>query len=279
MQLKLNPRSLLNTPALNIRGHNKAGEIGVDVGIIDLEDSIPKNKKEEARKAAKNFLNVARSFITALRINSIRSPEGLQDILFFIEINNVPDIVILPKVESEEEIIILRELLSVENNLPALFSVIESPKGLVNINQIARASSGLIFGSADYAAELGIDITSEGMLFVRSTIALTAARFKIPAIDAPYFNVNNEQGLIDECINVKKIGFHGKIAIHPSQVKAINQIFTPDANQLAYAKNILDEFTQSKKIISTLDGIMIGPPFIKLAKKILSQSRDSNIHV
>lgn len=278
MLLKLNPKSFLNTPALNIQGHNKAGEIGADVGIVDLEDSIPKNKKEEARKAAKDFLNVTRSFITALRINSIRSLEGLQDILFLIEINNMPDIVILPKVESKEEVTMVKELLCVKNKLPALFTVIESPKGLTNINQIAKASAGLIFGSADYAAELGIEITREGMLFARSIIALTAARFKIPAIDAPYFNINNEEGLVDECIDVKKIGFHGKIAIHPSQVKVVNQIFTPSIDQLTYAKNIIDEFYRSKKTISTLGGTMIGPPFIKLAKKILAQDRVNNIH-
>lgn len=272
MTIKIYPRCILNTPALQIEWFSKAEKYGVEAGTIDLEDSVPKNKKEEARENARIYFSSKYSFINVIRINSIRSSDGIKDILLLLSTSYPPDIVILSKVESAEEIKIVSNILETINFQPQIFSAIETPKGLLNINAIAEVSNGIIFGAADYSAEMGVEITRESSMFARHMIVTTATAFGIPAIDAPCLNIDNTEELIADCEYARKIGFHGKIAIHTSQIKIINQIFSPTQEQIAWATEVIDEFTKSEKSILTLNGVTMGPPFIKMAQRILARS-------
>ncbi|WP_371368221.1 (3S)-malyl-CoA thioesterase [Sporomusa rhizae] len=261
-------RSFLFTPAIKIKSLEKAREVNADIGILDLEDGVPKERKAEARRNVFNFFQIQPSFATGLRINKLESEEGIKDILLLLHMKNVPNLIIAPMVESADEIKIVRNLLS-KKPLIKLYSTLETPKALSCINEIAKVSDGLIFGSADFSACMGINITWEGSLLARSLLAAAAASNEIPAIDTACFNLTDSLELEKECCNVKKLGFTGKAAIHPSQVQTINLNFSPSEDQINFAKNIIAEYNRSQGGISRVSDTMIGPPFVKMAKQIL----------
>lgn len=266
------PVSFLYTPLTMIDHIFKSHEVGADVGVFDLEDSIPDNKKAVSRSLLHKCLSNPNFLpLKAVRINSIRCKFGLEDVLFFLENKIIPDIIILSMVESKDEISILKELLIENQPLIKIYAIIETPKALHKIREIASVCDGLIFGSADLSTFLHVPITWENMLHARYSIAHTAAEYGIDAIDTACYILDSENVLEDECRKVKELGFHGKSAIHPKQVAIINKIFYPNKSELDYATKIIEKSTQQDAPVFAFDGKMIGPPFIKKAKEIVNR--------
>lgn len=265
--------SFLVTPALDVACFEKIQNYHADCYVVDLEDSVPENKKNNGRELARHLFNSNESKVNSIRINSIRTQDGIKDILLLLDLVRMPEIIMVPMIESSGDINLLKSILSASSQIPKIFSVIETPSGLINIKDIARSSNGLIFGSADFAAAMGTEISSESSRYARTILTTTASAFGIPAFDSPCFNLTEQEELIVECQYAKEIGFHGKIAIHPSQLDVINKLFSPSLKQTEWAQKIVASFNKSEKNIEKLDGKMIGPPFLKLAKKILLANR------
>jgi len=263
------PKSFLYTPATNTKNLFKAENLHADVAVIDLEDSIPQYKKEEARISLLEFSKKT-DFkpIKAVRINSIRKSDGLEDIIWMVKNKWTPDIIIMTMVDDPEEIIILKNMLS---DATDIYVTVETPLAIHKILEIAAVSNGLIFGSADLAATLGVNITWDNMFYARSKIAMAAANYNIPAIDTACYQMDSLDILSMESRKVREMGFTGKAAIHPSQLDIINTIFTTDENELNQAKLIVSEFEKNKGEIVKINGQMIGPPFYLKAKKLLAR--------
>ncbi len=267
-------RSFLFTPAIHSGKLNKGEQIHADVSVFDLEDSVALTDKPQARQNLINFFMNKKPFLTAIRINSIRTREGLDDLQFLINLKFTPDVIFIPKVNCSEEITIVKELLKLNRDrLPIIMAIIESAQAVVNVVSIATASDGVIFGSLDFAADSDIEPTWESLLLARSRIVMAASNAGIPCIDTAYFDVSDNVGLADECNKLRQLGFRAKAAIHTSQVGTINCIFSPTQNEIDHATKVIQAYSNSEGGIKVLDSQMIGPPFVLKAKKILNRSK------
>jgi (S)-citramalyl-CoA lyase len=266
--------SYLFTPALDISKFSRGSESGAHMTVLDLEDSVPLPDKDNARKNILQFFSQQPSFVTGMRINSLHSQEGIKDIEILLTMKHLPDSIFLSKVSSESEIILVRDIfLSESKEVPNLIAIIESAQGLIHVNDIASVSSGLIFGSADYCADVGLVITPDNLFYPRQMIILAAAANDIICIDTPFFYIKDEMGLKNDCENSKKMGFFAKAALSVSQIKVINNVFRPTMEEILQANQILELYNKVKGGVSVLDNSMIGPPFVLMAKKILMRSK------
>lgn len=271
----LTVRTMLFTPANQPQRFAKAQAVGADGLIIDLENAVAFADKAQARATAIDYLKhyqTQAQFIVALRINSIKTIEGLHDLIALLDSQTVPDALMLPKVESAQEIAIYDELLSALN-LPYLV-LIETASGLQHAAEIAAASDNvraLIFGGGDLAADLGCELAWEPLLMARSTVVEAAATVGIAALDVPYLklNDNDADALIAETKRIKALGYTGKLTIHPDHVKAVLDTFMPTPNELSRAKHIVEAYERAGGRACEIDGNMIDLPLYRAAKRIV----------
>ncbi len=263
-------RSLLFTPAIYPERFEKSYECGADGIIVDMEDGVGLAQKEEARRhLAPYFSKKAHPhFVRALRINPLKTALGRADLKELLEKNIKPDILILPKVESPAEI--------VDKLLPQipLIAFIESPKGMALAREIALSSPRLValaFGVGDYAASLGAAHDWETMSHARSTLVQAAAEAGIDALDGPYFDIANSDGLSEEIKKSVRFGFAGKLAIHPSQVKQINNGFSPSSQAIEHALKIVRAMESSRGGACMVDGKMVDEPILLSARQVLDR--------
>jgi citrate lyase beta subunit len=268
-------RSMLMTCALNPQQYGKAEELGADVGTIDLEDSVPALRKDEARRLALPFFTdrADRRWLRTLRINSLRTAEGLRDILALLDSGARPDALLVPKVDSAQDLLILEEILGERLASTVFLVVIETAAGLCAVEEIAAASPrvrALVFGGADFSAEMGTSMEWEPLLYARSRILVAASRAGIPAMDSPCFDIEDAEALRSDVSRSRELGFLGKAAVHPRQVAAINEGFTPEPEAVARARRILARIEERGGQIAVLDGEMIGPPAVLAARRLLA---------
>lgn len=276
-------RTLLFTPANRADRFDKAKSTGADGIILDLEDAIPLAQKDAARKIAIDYFQKTKSehdsnFLRCLRVNSIKTPAGLKDILALLESNTKPDVIVIPKGEYPGEIIVLDTLLA--SIKPIYIILIETAVGLNHANAIACSSpnvKALFMGGADLAADLKSDISWDSMLAARSIIVRSAASAGIAALDVPYFNLQDtdSSALIQETKKIKALGFTGKCAIHPKHVKPILDTFTPTEKEIEEAKHIVEMFDKASGKVCEINGKMIDVPLYRMAKRIIEISTKS----
>ncbi|MDN6875424.1 aldolase/citrate lyase family protein [Pseudomonas citronellolis] len=270
-------RSILFTPALRVDRFHKGLTSGVDISLIDLEDSVALSNKQDAREALLECLQLqcATQAQVAVRINSIDSGEGYNDLMYLRKTQRSPDILLVPKVESSRDIAIVDALTAPYSANHRYFALIENTKGVDNIAEIAANSpklAGLIFGSADYTRSIGANICWETLLFARMAIVHAARSCHAQAIDTPYFDINDLNGLREDCLRVKKLGFNGRCVIHPSQTQIINTVFSPSEEELVRARRIVDAAQKSEGNICRVDGEMVGAPIIEEARRLLART-------
>ncbi|MDP9120306.1 MAG: CoA ester lyase [Acidobacteriota bacterium] len=263
------------TCALEPRRFGKALDAGADIGTIDLEDSVPLGAKDNARRLALPYFagKPRDNFMRALRINSMRTEHGLRDILALLESGVRPDALMVPKVESAQDLLILEQLLGERLASVGFLVIIETAAGLYAVDEIAAATKrvrAVVFGSADFASDIGISMDCENITYARTRIVLAACRARVPALDTPCFQVRSEARLESEIQVAKRLGFAGKVAIHPRQVAAINEGFSPPAQVVANARRILAECEDNRGHICVIDGQMIGPPAVQTARRVLA---------
>jgi (S)-citramalyl-CoA lyase len=245
---------------------------------IDLEDSVPEQSKEEARRLAMPFFTNRGerrpgSPLRMVRINCLRTPDGLRDILALLDSGARPDALFVPKVDSAQDLLILEEVLG--ERLAATFFVvlIETAAGLCAVDEIAAATPrlrALAFGGADFSAEMGISMGWDQLAYARSRIVVAATRAGIAAMDSPYFELENPAGLYAETHRSRAFGFQGRVAVHPRQVPTINAEYTPKAEAVARARRVVAATEEHHGQIAVLDGDMIGPPMLLAARRLLA---------
>lgn len=270
----LSVRSLLFTPALKSDHFIKAKEVGADCLIIDLEDAVAPDKKEQARISALSYLkqNFQDELLRGLRINNLATADGLRDILAILENKIYLDAIFLPKTESSHELKQLTELL--EAHLPHIIFIpmIETACGLAAASTIAAMPrvAGLLLGGADFTADIGAELNWDSLFVARTQIIQAAACANIAVFDMPDLNFSDDKGLITETQAIKKLGFAGKSAIHPHQISIINQIFTPTDNEIIQAQKIVAALAANKGAVTVVDGKMIDKPVARSAQRILN---------
>ena len=264
-----------NSPNLFEAGKNE-GSNGI---IIDLEDTIALADKPQAREICFKYLKntpASKHFLRGIRINSLKTKAGFEDVLGLIEYEVHPDFIMLAKTEYAEELLILDSLFQAH---PILYiALIETTLGIQQIDKISVSSPqlrGFCFGSGDFATDLSAGSGWEPLLYGRSRLICAASNARLPAFDAPYLNVKalNHQELIEEAQKSKALGFHGKFAVDPTHVNPIIQVFTPSLEEVAHAQRVMNAYRASKGDVCEVDGKMIDVPIARAAEKILAQAR------
>ncbi len=266
-------RTMLMTSAINPRQYPTALRSGADVCTLDLEDAVPPARRELARSlAARLFKGPSTGCVRALRINSLRTTDGLRDVLALAYGAVKPDALLIPKVNCAHDLLILEDMLGDTAADIDFLVTIETAAGLSAVEEIATATPrvrALVFGAADFAADLGISMDWEPLLYARSRIVAGAAAAGIPAIDAPTFGLGDELALKVDVNRSRELGFGGKAAVHPRQVAVINDGFTPLPTEVERARRIIDMAHEQSGQIGILDGQMVGPPMVAAAHGLL----------
>lgn len=267
-------RSFLFVPGNRPDRFAKALAAGADAVCVDLEDAVAPEEKDGARSAALEFLReTSPGPARVVRINSVRTRQGLKDLLALCEAAPRSGAVAVPKVESAEEVRWVAGLLADAN--VGLVTQVETIGALKNVDAIASASPetvAIMFGGLDLAAEIGVPPSWEALLQARSAVALAAAGNGLGAIDMPLPEARNAERCGEEARRVRAMGFTAKMAIHPAQVEAINEAFSPSAEEIAEAERVVEAFERSGRNVALLDGKMIERPVIENMRRVLSRA-------
>lgn len=265
-------RSILFVPATRPDRFQKALEAGADAVCIDLEDAVPPDKKQEARNIIASFPIGSRNDVAqCLRINALTTKDGILDLAALAEADARPDFLILPKVTAAIELAIVESVIS--DDIPVL-AVIESTTGLDAVHDIAAhpATRALMFGSADYSAEIGSTMGWDALLYARSKIIAAAAANGKKALDGIWPDIQDNVGLVDDTRRMKAIGFHGRVAIHPKQIRGIHIGFLPTDTELTMARKIVKAFDDAGRNAIQVNGKMVDQPIYDAAISLLKRN-------
>jgi citrate lyase beta subunit len=266
-------RSLLFAPANRPAIHDKALGSGADIVCLDLEDAVPPADKATARITATGFLTNAVGPERVVRINGLRSADGMRDMLALLDAGPTGGTIFLPKVATADEVRMVDELFT-ETAPPLKVAVlIESLEGLQNVVAILQASSRIsfaMFGAVDYAAELGVEVAHEPLLHARTTLVHAAKLAGVDVLDVPCLDFRDKDVVLAEARAAQQLGFTGKAAVHPSNLATINTTFSPSDAQVVHAKKVIGLFEASPNGLAVLDGKLIEKPVIRSMKRILA---------
>ena len=273
-------RSFIFCPGNKPELLTKALNSGADMVCVDLEDAIiPQHKDISRSKTLEAFktASVPKGIETLIRINDINSEDGFKDIEALSSASNLPSGLMLPKIKTAEEIQKLNNRFIDANININLHVIIETNQGLKNVWEIANSCSSiksLLFGGVDMSADLGCLGDWTSLLYARSRVVHAAAGAGIDSIDVPFLDLDNMEGLREEALLSKNLGFSGKGSIHPKQIEVLNSIFTPSDAEVSYAKKIIKAFEEASDGLVVVDGKLIEKPVLRTALKILANSKN-----
>jgi citrate lyase beta subunit len=261
-------RSLLFAPAVRPERFERALAAGADAVCIDLEDAVPPAAKATARSHAAEFLSKPRQNGPALgvRINGLDSPWWKEDMALAAQV----DFLMVPKVASPDQL----EQIGAMAPGVALWPLVETPDGLMHSWGIAAAKGvqGILFGAFDYATEVGCAMDWEPLLFARSQLAAACSRSRVDLLDSPSGDVRDFESLKASASRAKALGFTGRACIHPDQLDAVHEVFTPSEPEIEAALQVVAAFDASDGGASQLDGRLIELPVALAARRILTRA-------
>ncbi len=294
-------RSMLFVPAAVMSVIEKAARSAADAVCIDLEDSVARDQKTAGRA------NVARAFnsldfsgrLRMFRINALDTPFAYRDLIEVVEAagKNI-DLIMLPKVDSPDDVVFLDKLLGqieancgFENKI-GIEAQIETAAGFLNMREIAQSSSrleALIFGPGDYAASMQMPAAGIGEFdahdelypghrwhAVMHTIVAAARANGLRCIDGPVADYKDLAGLERSCKISRSLGFDGKQCVHPAQLPIANAVFTPSPEEKAHAEEVVRAYEQAKsngRGVVGVKGKMIDAASVRIAQTILERQR------
>jgi len=288
-------RSWMFVPGHRQRMIDKALGLNADVIMLDIEDGVAPNEKDTARKLISEALARERSPGTPerfVRINAIghaRMEADLEAVL-------CPGLngLVLPKVETVEEVLKVASIvnereprLNIARGSVRLLIAIESPRGLLNAPAIAACSPrvvGLMFGAEDFGREMGLPTRREEeaqeMLYARSAMVVAAASAHVQAIDGVWVDLKDTDGLFGFARQSRRLGFSGMSLIHPSQIDPINAVFSPTAEEIEYAQQVVRAYEEAVARGDgsiSFGGQLIDRPIVERARRTLEMARDLGI--
>lgn len=276
-------RSFLFTPGNHPRRVEKVFSIGADAAILDLEDAVAFAEKPAARGMIVEALARPRSCLAYVRVNALDTPLCYDDLAAVV--GPGLDGIVLPKVESATGLLTVDWLLrQLERNAGLteggidLIPIIETAAGLMAAEEIARAGSRvrrLAFGAGDFTFDLNITwtVNEQELAYSRSRlVAISRAAGLEAPIDSVWVDLQDLSGLQNSAETVLKMGFQGKLCIHPTQVPVVNDVFTPSAEAVAFAQKVVDAFANAEASGSAalqVDGKFIDYPIVYRAQRVL----------
>jgi citrate lyase subunit beta/citryl-CoA lyase len=253
-------RSLLFVPATNARAIAKARTLPCDAVIIDLEDSVGPEAKDQAREAAVAALREGfGGREVALRCNGLDTPWGVADLKAAAAVR--PDVVVLPKVAAPETVLAVARGLG---EATELWAMIESCAGILALSDIAATArttslGALMVGANDLAAEMRCRLTveREALMSALSQTVIAARAHGLSPLDSTFIDLEDHAAFEVQCRQGAGLGFDGKSLIHPSQIEAANRQFSPTSERIAWARRVIAAFEAEPKAgVLAVDGRM-----------------------
>jgi citrate lyase beta subunit len=280
-------------PGAEPRKLERAREAGADVLILDLEDSVAPEQKTEARqRVAEALVSDLGSAKLAVRINAPGTP------YFEADLEGVTGaggkLIVLPKCESAGQVADVAE--SVEKlerkrgvgseEGAKLVALVESPAGVLNAASIAAAAAkveALAFGHADFSLEMGLgeaDASCGVIYHARCTLVIAAKAAGVAPIDCVHLAVRDEEAYRADAELGLRLGFEGKLCIHPKQVEIANEIYTPTSEQVDYALRVVEAWEAAQaegRGVFALEGKMVDAPLVAVQRRILQRARRAGV--
>lgn len=290
-------RSMLFVPASRPDMIAKAARSEADAVCIDLEDAVAPDEKERSRAAVADALTMLDfgSRTRIVRVNALDTKWTYRDVIEVVEgAGGFVDLIMLPKARGAADVHFIDQLLTqveARTGLPHRIGIeaqIETALGFTNLREIASASprlEALIFGMGDYAASMHMPLASIGAddahdaaypghrwHAVMHAIVAHARANGLRCMDGPFANYKDAAGLAKACGVARALGFDGKQCIHPLQLAPVNAAFAPSAEEVAWARRVIEKYEQAlaegRGAVGS-DGMMIDAANIRMAQSTL----------
>lgn len=272
-------RTMLFMPGNNPGMLQSAPILGADSVILDLEDAVSLTEKDSARRLVSEAIKVIDYSAVELvvRVNPLDTEYGPKDIDTISRVK--PDALMIPKA-TEEQLETIDKMLSkieseekFEDNHIKLIPIVETAYGLENVYSIIKASKrvvGVLLGAEDLTSDFGIKRTKEGeeIFYARNRVSTACRASRVDAIDTPFTDTNDYEGLRKDTFKAKSIGFTGKSSINPRQIDTIHSVFEPTEAEIKHAVRVLEARDEAKAKglgVFSLDGKMVDAPVINRA--------------
>ncbi|HRF08423.1 MAG TPA: CoA ester lyase [Xanthobacteraceae bacterium] len=285
-------RSLLFVPGDSSRKLDKGMASGADALLLDLEDSVAPDNKPKAREVVRDYLaaHVAKSGRPRLfvRVNALDT--GVTDDDLDAVMPARPDGILFPKSRHGGDVMHLDAKITAREALHdidegatrILVLVTESAQalfGLHNYHGASKRLDGMTWGAEDLSADLGAETNrnergdyTDPYRLARAQCLIAAVAAEVAPIDSIYPNFRDAEGLKREALEGRRDGFIGKMAIHPDQVAIINEVYTPSADSIAKAEQLIEAFRAAGNAgVISLDGQMYDQPHLKRAQRLLAR--------
>lgn len=276
-------RTMLFAPGNHARRVEKCVEVGADAVILDLEDAVAISEKCATRALVVQALQRPRRCAGYVRVNGMDTEFGLGDLIAMVQPG--VDGIMLPKIETADGLRAADWVigqLERERGLPVgtldLLPIIETAKGIANVNEITRAGTRVrrfAFGAGDFTLDINVPWTAHEseLSYARAALvtASRAAELEQP-IDSVWVRLDDPAGLRACAERVRDGGFRGKMCIHPDQIPIVNEVFTPSQAEAIQSRRIVEAFAAAEaegKAAFQLDGKFIDYPIVYRAQRVL----------
>ncbi|XP_017550667.1 citramalyl-CoA lyase, mitochondrial [Pygocentrus nattereri] len=287
-------RAVLYVPGNDERKLRKLISLDVDCAVLDCEDGVALNKKAAARETIPKILaelNLGRTE-KCVRVNSVSSGLAEADLEVILQAEVLPPALMLPKVEDTGEVQWFVDRF--QHHLKGrklmepirLVTFVETAVGLLNFKAVCEEirqlgpkvglhHDGVVFGSDDFCASIGATRTKDAreLLYARQKVVVTTKAFGLQAIDLVYIDYQDGEGLRQQAREGALMGFTGKQVIHPNQIKAVQEEFSPSPERVKWATQLIAAFEDHQKMgkgAFTFHGSMIDMPSLKQAQNIVT---------
>ncbi|XP_078230300.1 citramalyl-CoA lyase, mitochondrial isoform X2 [Callithrix jacchus] len=287
-------RAVLYVPGNDEKKIKKIPSLHVDCAVLDCEDGVAANKKNEARlrivKTLEDF--DLGSTEKCVRVNSVSSGLAEEDLETLLQSRVLPSSLMLPKVESPEEIQWFADKFSFHlkgrklEQPMNLIPFVETAMGLLNFKAVCEETlkigpqvglflDAVVFGGEDFRASIGATSSKETLdiLYARQKIVVVAKAFGLQAIDLVYIDFRDGDGLLRQSQEGAAMGFTGKQVIHPNQIAVVQEQFSPSPEKMKWAEELIAAFTEHQQLgkgAFTFQGSMIDMPLLKQAQNIVT---------
>jgi citrate lyase beta subunit len=289
-------RSLLFIPGAEPRKLEKSRGAGADTLIFDLEDAVASDRKARARELVVETLLAGDFGETepAVRINSPGTPYFDEDLAAVVEAGACA--IVLPKSETVAGLATVtaaieaaerrRQHASNDTDRVKLLALVETAAGITNVSALAATTprvDALCFGHADFSLDMGLAEAdpSTGIVYhARCMLALAAKAGGVAPIDNVCLAIKDEAAFRDDAELGCRLGFEGKLCIHPAQVSIANDVYTPTADQIVYACRVVEGWDQARaegRGVFTLDRKMVDAPLVAAQQRILERARRAGV--
>jgi citrate lyase subunit beta/citryl-CoA lyase len=284
-------------PGANEKMLGKSLSLAADALVLDLEDAVTPENKDEARRTVTRWLDEV-DFgrqERIVRMNPLDSPWGRRDLEETMAV--APDAYLVPKVRSGDDVreidALLTDLESRHGHEAGAVKLIvlgtETPEGVLNIASLCASprADALSWGAEDLSAAIGARRNRdehgaflEVFRYCRVMTLLAASAAGVQPLDTVFVDVRDTEGLRRECLEGAWMGFTGKITIHPSQVDIVNEVFTPSPDEIAESRELLEAFEENRKagrMAFSFKGQMVDVPHLERARKLLERARQADV--